>query len=363
MLYGPADAIDLAQVRRALVVKLRHHGDVLLASPVIATLKRHAPQVEVDALVYADTAEMLSLHPALAQLHVVDRAWKSRSTLARMRAELGLFSALRARQYDLLLHLTEHPRGAWLARALGCRYAVAPAAPGKRGFWKRSFSHLYPLPARGGRHAVELNLDALRRIGVQPAEDERRLVLVPGREAEARAAELLATLGAPERGYIHLHPASRWQFKCWTPERTAALIDRLHASGQCVVLTAAPDQRELALVAAIRAHCAQPPLDLSGKLSLKMLAALSSRAKLFVGVDSAPMHIAAAVGTPVVALFGPSGEHEWSPWMVPHRVVASSAHACRPCGNDGCGGGKVSECLTSISVDTVFEAVQALLPR
>jgi heptosyltransferase-3 len=75
------------------------------------------------------------------------------------------------------------------------------------------------------------------------------------------------------------------------------------------------------------------------------------------------MHIAAAMGTPVVALFGPSGEAEWSPWKVPHRVVASSEHRCRPCGNDGCGGGKVSECLTSIPVQAVLDAVVELLPR
>ena len=360
MLYGPADAVDLAQVRRALVVKLRHHGDVLLASPVIATLKRHAPHADVDALVYADTAEMLSLHPALDRLHLVVRAWKSRSALERARAEFRLYSELRGRRYDLLVHLSEHPRGAWLARALGCRYAVAPAATGKRAFWKRSFSHLYPLPACGGRHAVELNLDALRRIGLQPGDDERKLVLVPGEEAEARVAQLLAERGAPER-YIHLHPASRWQFKCWTPERSAALIDRLHARGECVVMTAAPDEREVALVAAILGRCARAPVDLSGELSLKMLAALTRRARLFVGVDSAPMHIAAAMGTPVVALFGPSGESEWSPWKVPHRVVTSAGHACRPCGNDGCGGGKVSECLTSIPVDAVIEAIDAML--
>ncbi len=363
MLYGPADSVDLAQVRRALVVKLRHHGDVLLASPVIAVLKRHAPHAEVDALVYADTADMLSLHPALARLHVVDRAWKSLSPLARARAEIGLYSALRERGYDLLVHLTEHPRGAWLARTLGCRHAVAPAAAGKRAFWRRSFTHLYPLPRLGGRHAVELNLDALRRIGVQPEEDERRLVLVPGAAAEARAAELLSERHAPGNGYIHLHPASRWQFKCWSPERTAELIDALHSKGESVVVTAAPEERELALVAAIRGRCAKPPIDLSGRLTLKMLAATSARAKLFVGVDSAPMHIAAAVGTPVVALFGPSGETEWSPWRVPHRVVASPQYACRPCGNDGCGGGKVSECLTSIPVRAVLDAVDALLAR
>ena len=363
MPYGPADAVDLSQVRCVLVVKLRHHGDVLLASPVIATLKNHAPHAEVDALVYADTAEMLSLHPGLAQLHLVDRKWKSMGSPARASAEWRLFRALRARRYDLLVHLTEHPRGAWLARLLGCRHCVAPDLPKKAGIWRRSFTHLYPLPARGGRHRVELDLDALRRIGVQPADGERGLVLVPGADAEARVTELLSAHGLADRGYVHLHPASRWQFKCWTPERTAALIDRLHESGERVVLTAAPEEDELALVAAICGRTRTPAVDLSGKLTLKMLAALSGRAKLFIGVDSAPMHIAAAVGTPVVALFGPSGEAEWSPWKVAHRVVACSEHRCRPCGNDGCGGGKVSECLTSIPVQAVLDAVVELLPR
>ena len=356
------DAIDLSAVRRVLVVKLRHHGDVLLASPVIAVLRRHAPHAEVDALVYADTAEMLSLHPGLAQLHLVDRKWKSIGTPARASMEWRLFCALRARRYDLLVHLTGHPRGAWLARLLACRHAVAPDHPGKADTWRRSFTHLYPLPSRGGRHRVELDLDALRRIGIQPADGERKLVLEPGADAEARVTELLSANGLSVRGYIHLHPSSRWQFKCWTPERTAALIDRLQERGERVVLTAAPEKDELALVAAISGRTRMPAVDLSGKLTLKMLAALSRRAKLFIGVDSAPMHIAAAVGTPVVALFGPSGEAEWSPWKVPHRVVASSEHRCRPCGNDGCGGGKVSECLTSIPVQAVLDAVVELLP-
>jgi heptosyltransferase-3 len=82
---------------------------------------------------------------------------------------------------------------------------------------------------------------------------------------------------------------------------------------------------------------------------------------MFVGVDSAPMHIAAAVGTPVVALFGPSDDVEWAPWGVAHRIVASGAHPCRPCRNDGCGGGKISECLTTLSVARVTAAIDAVL--
>ena len=101
--------------------------------------------------------------------------------------------------------------------------------------------------------------------------------------------------------------------------------------------------------------------DLCGQLSLAELAALIGHARLFVGVDSAPMHMAAAMGTPVVALFGPSGDAEWGPWQVPHRVVASDAHRCRPCGNDGCGGSKRSDCLMTLPPARVAAAVADLL--
>ena len=114
------------------------------------------------------------------------------------------------------------------------------------------------------------------------------------------------------------------------------------------------------MVASILASVSSAVTDFSGQLSLKELAALSARARLFVGVDSAPMHIAAAMRTPVVALFGPSGEVEWTPWEVPHRLVLST-HPCRPCGRDGCGGSKVSQCLTTLGIERVESAIDELL--
>lgn len=105
--------------------------------------------------------------------------------------------------------------------------------------------------------------------------------------------------------------------------------------------------------------------NLAGQLSLKELAALTARARLFIGVDSAPMHIAAAVGTPALALFGPSGEALWGPWGTPstghHKVVASDGYTCRPCGLDGCGGGKVSDCLVTLDVLRVWAEASELL--
>jgi len=188
-------------------------------------------------------------------------------------------------------------------------------------------------------------------------------VLDPGEEAIARVDAMLAQAGLGPRGFIHVHPTSRWLFKTWTEESNAELLRRLVRDGHHVVLTGAPDAREKAIVARIVEEARVPVTDFSGQLSLRDLAALAGRARVFFGVDSAPMHIAAAMGTPVVALFGPSGEKQWGPWNVPHRVVSSDHHPCRPCGNDGCGGGKVSECLTELPVDRVHAALNELLTR
>lgn len=358
------DAVPLIEVRRTLVTKLRHHGDVLLTSPVFTTLKRLAPQMEIDALVYRETLPMLENHPAIARIHTIDRDWKRRGASTQLAGEWALYRALRERGYDLLVHLTEHPRGATLAHLLRPRFAVTRERPRREWLWQRRFTHFYRLPQRTPRHAVEANLDALRRIGAYPTTADKKLVLVPGAAAAARIDALLVEKGIENGGFIQAHPGSRWMFKCAPAALSAELFARIVREGHRLVITGAPDARERALVDAIVALI-EPALrtrivDVTGLLSLQELAALTARARAFVGVDTAPMHIAAAMGTPTVALFGPSGEHEWGPWQVAQRVVVSRAHPCRPCGLDGCGGGKVSECLM-LDVDDVYAAFAALL--
>lgn len=362
------DAINLSQVHRALVIKLRQHGDVLLTSPVFQVLKNHAPHIEVDALVYHDTREMLTGHPAISNVFTIDREWKHMGLATQAIHEFGLYRALRARRYDLVIHLTEHPRGAWLTRLLGPTYSVAQRALGinegrDSRLWKTSFTHTFPSPRATFRHTVESNLDALRRLGIYPKPDEKRLVLIPGAAAEAKVESLMALHNITTGKFIHIHPTSRWFFKTWPAEKFAGLILELGKIGERVVLTAAPDTNEREMIAAIKTLLRAPVVDLTGSLSLKELAALTARARAFVGVDSAPMHMAAAMRTPTVALFGPSAESQWGPWEVRHRIVASidPRHTCRPCGNDGCGGSKVSECLVELPVARVQAALNDLL--
>src|ERR1700682_6090565 len=312
------DPIDVGQVQRVLVTKLRHHGDVLLTSPVFTVLKRALPSAEIDALVYRETAPMLEGHPAIAQVHAIDRSWKRQGAWLHARAEQALLSRLRARRYDLVVHLTEHPRGIWLARLLRPRYSVARELDRAHWLWRKSFTHYYRLPRATPRHLVECNLDGLRRIGVQPTSAEKALVVVPGDAAVRSARTLLEQHGVEPRRFIHLHPGSRWLFKCWSAERYAQFVDRLSELGWRIVITGAPDSPERSLVDAIVAQTARSTranlVDLTGQLNLRELAAVTREARIFVGVDSAPMHIAAAMQTPVIALFGPSGAVGGGPW-------------------------------------------------
>lgn len=357
--FFPPDAVALDQIRRVLVIKLRNLGDVLLASPVVSTLKSEVPHVEVDALVYADTADMLRDHPDLAQLHVVHRDWKRLGAWQRFKRERMLLAALRQRRYDLIVNLTEHVRGIWLTRLLRPRFSVAPDLRSYR-LYRKTFTHRYPVIGGNRRHTVEINLDALRRLGIYPDQAKRGLVLAVDASAVAEADAALSRANLVHHSFVLIHPGSRWFFKCWPPDRMASLCEAIVANGMPVALVSGPDPLEKWLLNEVTRRLKQPLPVFPGTLSLKELAALIARARLFVGMDSAPMHMAAAMGTPTVALFGPSGDIEWGPWQVPHRIV-SSTHTCRPCGRDGCGGGKRSECIEVITPEQMLAAVHSLL--
>ena len=353
---------DLSGVRRALVVKLRHHGDVLLASATFAALKRALPQAEIDAYIYRDTLPMLEGHPAITGFHLYDSAWKSLPLIERMRRELDQLRSIRAAGYDLAVNLTEGDRGAIAARASGAAVRVGWDSEGKGLTYKdKLYTHITRRP-RTPRHMVEQNLDCLRRIGIFPALEERALHFHVPPAARAAVEERLIAEGTRPGGFVLVHPTSRWLFKCWPLEQVARLIEALHAAGRRVVLSAAPDEREMAMVAALREACRAPLVDLAGRLDLKEFGALVEAASAVVCVDSLPLHLASALQRPCVALFGPSCELAWGPWRNPRASVVAREYSCRPCGLDGCGGSKVSDCLTTLPLEPVEAALRKLLP-
>lgn len=347
----------MPEFKRILVTKLRHHGDVLLSSPVFTVLRRYYPDAQIDVIVYAETAEMLTLHPAIDNVLVIDRKWKKLGPWRHLKKEWSLLRHVRNQRYSLILHLTESMRGFWFAQFGNVPLGVTFSNDNRKKlfFWRRRFQK--QVQRIRFRHTVEGHLDTLRVLGMQPTPEERRLVLVAGDSAQLSVKEKLIAGGWNNQPYVVVHPTSRWMFKCWNIDDVAAVIEHLYMQGKSIVLSAAPSKEEMNMIDELITRIQTPVINLSGKLSLKELSALIENAEMLFGVDSVPMHIAAAMQTPVVAIFGPTGDKEWGPWMVKNQVVSSTQHPCRPCGQAGCANSHVCDCLVQLPRNQVLDAI------
>jgi heptosyltransferase-3 len=182
---------------------------------------------------------------------------------------------------------------------------------------------------------------------------------------QASRADLLARLpqlGEPKT-YAVIHPASRWAFKQWVPEHWAAVADQLHQQhGLTIVFSCGPAERETQLVAQILAAAKSPHLSTQGKLSLHELGLLMKEARLFAGVDTVAMHLAAAVQVPVLALFGPSSEWSWHPWQVPHELALGPC-SCKQTRQFICDKSQPYPCMQAITTQEVLQAAARLLQK
>ena len=354
---------DLSGVRRVLVVIFKNIGDVVLSSPVFSVLKKELPNAVIDAAVNSGTETVLMGNPAINRIHVLDRAALKGNPLKRLVRELEFIRSVRSLNYDLSIVLSTGGRGKKLGLFSGAGIRVGIGSGKSPMLLGKPLFTVSVQQAPAHRHYVERDLDCLRKIGLFPDKEMRATRFFEGEEARARAEKLLADNGI-NRGdpYVLFHPTSRWMFKCWPYEKAAELIDRLNKElNASVVLTSGPDSVEFSYMKYVLNSINSNVTDLSGKLSLRELGAFIRNARMFIGVDSAPMHIAAAVKTPAVALFGPSSELDWGPWGEGHKVITAGSFTCRPCNQDGCGGSKWSECMEKIEVETVFRNVKALL--
>jgi heptosyltransferase-3 len=348
------EAASLQTIRRVLFIKLRHIGDVLLTTATFKALKTARPDVRISVVVPAGTESMLTLHPSIDEVIPMRRN-------AGLWSDLRLIWGLRRRCFDLAVNMTEGDRGALLVFLSGARlrFGVDPMGRGFAGK-RRLYTHLIP-PVYDGRHRAVMDMDVLGPLGIDNETAEVELFI--SEEDQERMDRWLEGHGlGGDRSFVTAHPTSRWQFKCWRNEAVAQVVDRLQSMGVPVVLTCGPDPREVERLEAIVSLCRNRPLVLAGELSLKELGALVRRSALFFGVDTAPMHMAAALGKPVVALFGPSDSAVWGPLTPLRRVIERREEfPCLPCRQDGCGGSKRSRCLEAITVDEAMEAIEQLL--
>jgi len=352
---------------KILVIKFRNIGDVLLTTPLIKNLKLNYPNSQIDVLVNKGTEAMLKHNPDINKIYTYNRnEYKKMPFFKRIIKEYRFLKSFK--DYDIVINTTEGDRGAFVAKFSNAEIKIGYPVK-KNRLLKNVFNFEMPKPPLL-RHIIENNLDAIRVL--QKDVYEKKVCIYWNKEDEKVVDSLLCN--AP---VVHIHPVSRWLFKCIKDEIMAEIIDFIESKGYRVVITASPDEKEIQKVNSILSFCKSSPLNLSGKLSLNQVAYLSSRAKLFVGVDTAVMHMAAAVNTPVVAFFGPSGAFNWGPWdnelmqsgynkkngfqtMGKHKVIQVEWE-CAPCGQDGCNGSKVSECLMQFDMNKIFKIIEEKL--
>jgi heptosyltransferase III len=346
--------VPLHSIQRALFIKLRHIGDVLLAAGTFRALKSANPAVRISVLVPAGTESMLTLHPCIDEVIPLKRG-------AGWLEDLRLVRRLRGGGYDLAVNMTEGDRGAILAFLSGARFRFG-VDPRHKGFWgkRHLFTHLIK-PVYDGRHRALMDLDVLEPLGIRA--DVAEVELFVSHDDQRIVDGWLTEQGLVEESpFIVVHPTSRWLFKCWRDEAVAQVVDHFESRGVRVVLTSGPDRKEREKLAAVLEKCGTQPLVSSGRFTLKQFAALLRRSRLFFGVDTAPMHMAAALGKPVVALFGPSDSTVWGPLTSLGRIIDRSADfPCLPCRGDGCEGSKRSLCLEAITSDEAISAIEGAL--
>ena len=350
----------LEGIKRILVIKLKHIGDVLLTTPTIHALREGFPESQIFALVPKGTEGVLTGNPDLDGVLTFSRN-NDLGFLERLREEVSLLRKIRRYGFDLVLEMGKGDREAILGFLSGARFRVGYDPKGS-GFLGRNHLLTHTVALDHGKHIVEANLDLCRAIGLEPKNKDLRLAVLP--EDTGFVESLLKDEGVLSSDLlVTIHPVSKWLFKCWRDEGFAEVADYLIEKYKAqVAITSGPLEREIKKARKVIELMKAKPIDLRGRLNIKELAALISRSRLFLGVDSAPMHIAAAVKSPIIVLFGPSGEHNWGPWGEGHIVIKKDMD-CRPCGKDGCNGTKRSECLELITTDEVIAAVDEQLSK
>lgn len=297
---------------------------------------------------------MIRHNPHLDQIITIDRTLaKSRNPFQRFRYEWSFIKELRAIPYDLSIDFEYGQRGAVLSLVSGARCRIGPET---QTYWRNWIYHervSFPDPI----HAVERNLAMLEgAIGLKT--DDKSLELFTVKKDDVYIARWMRRHGfAREDQVVVCHPGARWWFKQWPAEKFARLADQLQEEMQLKVLFSG-GQEDVSTVQTIADNMVTPCYSIAGETTPLQFAALAKRAKLFIGNDSGPMHIAAAVGTPVIALFGPTEPAIWSPWSQRNQVVYKGV-SCSPCDNTGCDMGELN-CMRQIGVSEVVAAVNQM---
>lgn len=211
--------------RRILLIKMRFHGDMLLTTPVISSLKKNYPDAKIDVLLYQDTIPILSENPEINALYGIKN--KKAKAAEKISNFFHLIKVLRANKYDLIVNLTDQWMVAILVRLLNARVKISQDYHHRQSaFWRKSFTHLVPLQ---GGNVVESNLSVLTPLGLDSLVKQTTMSYPPASWKRMRRELDHAGVG---QNYVVIQPTARQIFKCWDNAKFSAVIDALHARGR-----------------------------------------------------------------------------------------------------------------------------------
>ena len=333
--------IDWKSVKRVLVVRLRSIGDTVLSTPSLIALRRFLPDAQIDILLEDWVAPVLEGFEAIDNVLTVGKTNQSRFKTAWQ---------LRRNKYDVAFNLHGGTTGTFFVRASGAKHRVGFAS------YQYAFlyNHLASTPQEFWQqektHSAEQQLALLGSVGI-PVEDKPKSQLAIPEKSHIRSSKLPFAL---------IHPIAAFATKQWATENFAEIAEFLVQKGLQVVAVGTKKERQTL----DKLHqFSQIPIQTYDNLTLPQITNLASRAKIFVGNDSGIAHIAAAVKTPSVVIFGSSNRAHWSPWTdAPHSIVYEE-FACQPCPGYVCDEFGEPRCILSVKTESVKAEIENILGK
>ena len=336
-----------------MLIQLGDIGDVVLSLPVVRTLRKNYPRAKLMVAVREKAAELIedcSWADGVISINKEQRKWHQ-----EIAHQKNFFLQLWKHGFDLAMDLRTDSRGAILSLLSGARQRIGFYAMDGTLWRNRCYTHLAFLEGQPGQHMAAYYLRLPITYGLN-TENVWPELTVPRKKLESAAALFRKENIPLKRCVVAVQPFSLWNYKEWSTAKYTRLIKWIQSEYQLpVVVTGSYEERRRA--DEIVKHCGANVYNLAGKTSIGMFAAVLKLCGLFVGGDSAGIHIAAAAGTPTVSIFGPSSAVVWAPRGTQHRIVQKDL-SCVPCDRKGCQGNEISRCIDELGVEEVVAVVR-----
>ena len=340
-------------VTRILLIQLGDIGDVVLTTPTMRALRENCLHSEIFVFVREHTRELVEDCPWVDGVISVNKG--NRNLREEIAYQRDFLAELRRKRFELTIDLRAGTRGAIVSYLSGAKVRIGRYSDDGALWRNRLFTHLIRPENELEQYSSLHSLNILAPLELDVKDTSPALVVTP--EKEKSALEILRREKVPpDKPILALHPFSRWSYKEWLTKNYIRLINHIGSRYPVsIVVSGAPQERDR--VSEIVSESSVDAYNFAGKTSIGELPAVLKNCSLLIGIDSAAVHIAAAVGIPTITIFGPSSPVSWAPRGKKHRIIQKDM-PCVPCRQKGCNNSEVSRCLNELEPEEVIPLVE-----